>query len=493
MPYNNSNNFIKIQPPKARIKAIPQSARESIPLALWGIASILALGGALSMFTTTVVNIAFSTISVQLNTSLDKTQWIATGYLVSLAAMAPLSGWASRRYGSSKLWLVCTVLFIIFSLSSAFSTSIEFLTFFRVLQGISAGLLVPAGQILFITVVGSKDLGRMIALLSIPAYLAPIAGIIFGSILTNDLGWPWLFLVNIPISLLSFFLGFYWFPNEDVIYLQRLDWLNLTLVTLSLPLLVYGTVDFGRSGGRLSTFESFVFFLGILLFIVFIINSWYSSEPLLNLKLFKSRSFFSVAVIIFCMGFVLFSAMVILPMYYLEVRHETLMMTGLLTSPLALGTVVGLPLAGRLTDCTFGARLAFFGLIITVISTLPLSFLTETDSYFWISLIQIIRGLGIGFTTTPIFTIGLTLVSQSQISHITPILNMLHRLGGSFGTATMTAIVAFQLAFILPKSAILSEAIAYTHWYLSLVILLILTPSLILMKLELHNDKSFVA
>ncbi|SFH59191.1 MFS transporter [Amycolatopsis regifaucium] len=217
---------------------------ERISLALWGMASILTVGGFLSMFTSTVVNVALGAIAAEFRTPLSTAQWIATGYLLALAAMVPVSGWASRRFGAARLWLWCVGLFAVLSACCAMATSIEALIALRILQGAVGGLLVPAGQILFAVAAGPKRLGRMMSVLSIPIYLAPVLGTLFGSMLTDGLGWPWLFLVNVPISVLSLLLGRRWLPSRPSPTTQPLDWRGLVLTVSGLPLLVYGVAGF---------------------------------------------------------------------------------------------------------------------------------------------------------------------------------------------------------------------------------------------------------
>ncbi|WP_236005260.1 MFS transporter [Amycolatopsis pittospori] len=166
---------------------IGRDNEERITPALWEMASILTLGGFLSMFTSTVVNVALGAIAAKLDAPLATAQWIATGYLLALAAMVPVSGWASRRFGATRLWLVCVGLFAAFSSLCAMATSIEALIVFRVLQGAAGGLLVPAGQILFAMAAGPKRLGRMMTVLSIPISLAPVLGTLSGSLLAAGL------------------------------------------------------------------------------------------------------------------------------------------------------------------------------------------------------------------------------------------------------------------------------------------------------------------
>ncbi|MFI7119243.1 DHA2 family efflux MFS transporter permease subunit [Amycolatopsis sp. NPDC049868] len=438
--------------------------------ALWGMASILTLGGFLSMFTSTVVTVALGTIAAGFRAPLGTAQWTATGYLLALAAMVPVSGWASRRFGTTRLWLVCVGLFAIFSALCATATSVEALIAFRVLQGAAGGLLVPAGQILFATTVGPKRLGRMMAVLSIPIYLAPVLGTLAGSVLAERFGVPWLFLVNVPLALLCLLLGGKRLPREGPVDTRPLDWRGLVLTVTGLPLLVYGFAEAAPIAAA----------AGAILLAVFALTALRSPAPLLDLRLFRDRTFSSAAAVIFGMGIALFGAMIVLPLYYLEVRHESLVATGFLTAPLALGTVLALPLAGRLTDRIGGARVIFAGLIVTIIGTVPLALLTGSDSYWWLSAVQVVRGCGIGLTTTPALATGLMSVPKERISHAMPLFAMLQRIGGSFGTSTLTAVVSARFA-AAPGAA---AAVAGTHWWIAGITAIVLVPSWLLVRAE---------
>ncbi|WET80886.1 DHA2 family efflux MFS transporter permease subunit [Amycolatopsis sp. QT-25] len=442
------------------------TCEDRITPGLWGMAAILTLGGFLSMFTSTVVNVALGTIAAGFRASLGTAQWIATGYLLALAAMVPVSGWACRRFGTTRVWLVCVGLFAGLSALCATATSMEALIAFRVLQGAAGGLLVPAGQILFAVTAGPKRLGRMMAVLSIPIYLAPVLGTLSGSVLVERFGAPWLFLVNVPLAVLCLLLGRKWLPRENPVGAQPLDWRGLALTVAGLPLLVYGFAEAAPVPAV----------AGGVLLAVFAVTALRSRAPLLDLRLFRGSAFSSAAAVVFGMGVASFGAMIVLPLYYLEVRHESLLATGLLTAPLALGTVLALPLAGRLTDRIGGARVIFAGLIVTITGTVPLALLTGSDSYWWLSAVQVVRGCGIGLTTTPALTAGLVSVPRDRISHAMPLFAMLQRIGGSFGTSILTVLVSAA-----PGT---TAVIAHAHWWIAGITAIVLIPAWLLVRAE---------
>ena len=482
------NRMAKTEP--TRTDRTTASDDERITPALWGLSVILTLGGVMSMFTSTVVNVALGSVGDELGASLATTQWIASGYLIAQATMIPVSGWASRRYGTARLWLVCVALFAAFSALCAAATSIEALIAFRVLQGLSGGLLVPAGQILFAVAAGPKRLGRMMSVLSIPIYLAPVLGTLFGSLLADGLGWQWMFLVNVPVAVISLAAGLRWLPRKAERQVLPMDWPGLALVMTGLPALVFGVSELGEGGGSTGALPLVLVIVGALLLTGFAVHALRTSTPLLNLRLFKDAAFSSAGVVIFCMGVALFGAMIVLPEYYLRARHESLVDTGLLTAPLALGTVAALPLACWFTDRIGGARVILTGLVVTVVGTVPLALVDEHDSYWWLSAVQVVRGCGIGLTTTPALATGLVMVPKDQIPHAMPIFNMLQRIGGSCGTSVLTALLARSIATGPDTPAHTASAVAHAHWWIVAITAAVLVPSLILVRLEARRRRA---
>ncbi|MFF3730677.1 MFS transporter [Streptomyces sp. NPDC002476] len=291
-------------------------------------------------------------------------------------------------------------------------------------------------------------------------------------------------------AVISLATGLRRLPRKAERQVLPMDWPGLAMVMTGLPALVFGISRLGEGGGSTGALPLVLVIVGALLLTGFTLHALRARTPLLNLRLFKDAAFSSAAVVIFCMGVALFGAMIVLPEYYLQARHESLVDTGLLTAPLALGTVAALPLAGWFTDRIGGARVILTGLVVTIVGTIPLAVVSEHDSYWWLSAVQFVRGCGIGLTTTPALATGLVMVPKSQIPHAMPIFNMFQRIGGSCGTSVLTALPAHRIAAGPHTPAGSASAVAHTHWWITAITAAVLVPSLILVCLEARRRRA---
>jgi len=275
-----------------------QSAKLApIPFILWGQAIIIVLGAFTSMLSSTMLNTALPSIAASLNTSSSIAQWIATGYFLSLAAGVPLSAWLSRKLGPTKLWLISLVLFMIFSILCAVSTGIYMLIICRVLQGLSGGLLVPAGQIVTSIAAGPKRLGRVVSIVGIAVVVAPTLGTTLSTAILSSLSWPWLFWISIPLGVVAFFAGLKWLPKIEVSEAGKFDWIGFLFVLSGVPLLIYGVTSIGNTANAVPIGTSII--IGAVLIIGFVVRSLKLDKPILQLRLFGNGVFSVAAVVMF--------------------------------------------------------------------------------------------------------------------------------------------------------------------------------------------------
>ena len=190
-------------------------AGEQIERHVWVVAGVVILGMIMSILDTTIVNVALRTLGHDLHSSISQIQWVVTGYLLSLAAIIPVTGWAARRYGAKRVYMTSLVLFTIGSGLCAVASSTTSLVVFRVLQGVGGGMIMPVGQLIMAQVAGPKRMGRVMGVVSMPAMLAPILGPVVGGTILQSLHWSWIFLVNLPIGVIAFTLAWRMLPQTD--------------------------------------------------------------------------------------------------------------------------------------------------------------------------------------------------------------------------------------------------------------------------------------
>jgi EmrB/QacA subfamily drug resistance transporter len=450
---------------------------------VWKIAGVVILGMIMSILDTTIVNVALHTLGHDLHSSVSQIQWVVTGYLLSLAAVIPVTGWAARRFGARRVYMTSLVLFTIGSALCAMASTTTTLVLFRVLQGVGGGMIMPVGQLIMAQVAGPKRMGRVMGMVSMPAMLAPILGPVVGGLILQNLHWSWIFLVNLPVGAVALLAAWRVLPHTESGEAGRLDVLGLALLSTASSALVYGLAQLGTHSSLTAPAVVWPIVAGFVLSGIFCVHALRVERPLLDVRLYANRVFGAASMTTFGLGAALFGAMILVPLYYQEVRHESVIMTGLLTGPQGLGMLIVMPLTGRLTERFGGGRVALCGVSILAISTIPLAFVGTNTSILYISLVLLLRGVGIGFSFMPAMTAAFASLRPDQLSDATPQLNVLQRIGGAIGTAVL-AVVLQRASGSSPAPGQLAHAFDQAYWWSFGIALLSVIPCVVLMRAE---------
>jgi EmrB/QacA subfamily drug resistance transporter len=451
---------------------------------VWVISGVVILGMIMSILDTTIVNVALNTLSHDLHSPLAQVQWVITGYLLALAAVIPVTGWAARRYGAKRVYLVSLVLFTLGSGLCGLSDSTTSLVIFRVMQGVGGGMIMPVAMMIMAHVAGPQRVGRVMAVVSMPAMLAPILGPVVGGLILQNLHWSWIFFVNVPIGLIAFVLGWRMLPRTDSGVAGRLDVLGVGLLSGGSAAFIYGISELG-SGAALGSVAVLAPALGgIALTALFCVHALRVERPLLDIRLYSNRVFAGASFANFGLGAALFGAMILVPLYYQEVRGENVIHTGLLNGPQGIGALIAMPIAGRLTQRLGGGRVALGGVSLLCVSTLPLAFLGAHTSIVLISLLLVVRGVSIGMSFMPAMSAAFASMRPEQISDATPQINVLMRLGGAIGTAVLAVVLQRSAEANAHTSAGLAHAFDTAYWWALGISILSLIPCLMLLRAE---------
>jgi EmrB/QacA subfamily drug resistance transporter len=461
--------------------AASPEAGEQIERHVWVVAGVVILGMIMSILDTTIVNVALRTLGHDLHSSISQIQWVVTGYLLSLAAIIPVTGWAARRYGAKRVYMTSLVLFTIGSGLCAVASSTTSLVVFRVLQGVGGGMIMPVGQLIMAQVAGPKRMGRVMGIVSMPAMLAPILGPVVGGTILQSLHWSWIFLVNLPIGVIAFTLAWRMLPQTDSGEAGKLDVLGLVLLSTASSTLVYGLSELGTHSTLTAPSVVWPIAIAIVLSAIFIWHALRIERPLLDIRLYMNRVFGAASLTTFGLGAALFGAMILVPLYYQEVRHESVIVTGLLVGPQGLGMLMVMSLTSRMTQRFGGGRVAMVGVSILCLGTIPLAFVGAHTSILLISLVLLVRGVGIGFSFMPAMTAAFSALRPDQLSDATPQLNVLQRIGGAIGTAVLAVVLQRAAGHSLVKPA---SAFATAYWWSLGIAVLSLIPCLVLMRAE---------
>jgi EmrB/QacA subfamily drug resistance transporter len=460
-------------------------SKDRIEPHVWRIAAVVIVGAVMSILDTTIVNVALESLSRDLRSPLADIQWIATGYMLAIAAVIPVSGWAASRVGARRLWIVSVVLFTLGSALCGLAWSTGSLIAFRVLQGLGGGMIMPVGQMVLTRAVGTKNLGRIMSVIGVPMLLAPVLGPTIGGLILDNLDWRWIFFVNVPVGVVGVVMGYRLLPKVEAgVVAGALDRIGLALLTVGVPAVVYGLAEVGQRGAIGDPHAYVPLVAGVLLVALFVAHALRTAEPLLDVRLFRIRTYSAAAMTSFILGAALFGAMIVMPLYFQLVRGESAVDTGLLLIPQGLGTMISMPFGGRLTDRLGGGRVALAGLAISVLTTIPFVGLGAQTSYVVLSVAMIGRGIGLGLTMMPAMTAAFTRLAPQDIAHATPQLTVIQRVGGSIGTALLT--VVLQKGFEAHPHTPAGAADAFGHTYLWVLVLTAVAavPAVVLARSE---------
>ncbi|WP_223692910.1 MDR family MFS transporter [Leifsonia poae] len=405
--------------------------------------SFAVITGALAVvFDTTIVSVALHTLATELHTSVDTIQWVSTGYLLALGVTIPLVGWAQQRFGGKRLWMLALTIFLIGSILCSMAWDAPSLIAFRVLQGVGGGMMLPLMSTLVMQAAHGQNLGRIMATVGLPAVLGPILGPVIGGLILSAFDWRWLFWVNVPFCVVGLILAATLLPKDVPGKNVRLDIVGLVLLSPSMVGILYGLSNVSRDGGfgRLDVLIPLI--AGVLLLVAFAFwAARLAGSALVDVRLFRHRPVASASALMFLSGASLYGAMLLLPLYFQEVRGMEALGAGLMLVPQGIGTLFSRTLAGRLTD-RIGARwVTLVGFAIVGIATIPFAFATPTTNEWLLMGALLLRGFGLGAVTIPLMAVAFVGLERSDVPHASVLTRIAQQVGGSFGVALLAVIL----------------------------------------------------
>ncbi len=418
------------------------------------ISLVVVVGAVMSILDATIVNVALATLGRDLHASLSTIQWVASGYLVALAMVIPMTGWASERFGAKRLWMVVVALFVAGSALSGLAWSAGSLIFFRVLQGLGGGMIMPAGMTILVQAAGPQRIGRVMSVVGAPMLLGPILGPVLGGVILQYLSWRWIFFVNVPIGAVALVMAYKLLPYSPPRKGERLDVMGLAMLSPGLALVVFGLSETSAQGGLSYIGAWGPIALGLGFVAAFVWHALHTKvTPLLDLNLFRAPGFSAAAVTVLLMAAAFFGSLIILPLYLQVDRGESTLATGLLLAPQGIGAALVMPISGRLTDRIGGGPVVVFGLIVMTVATVMLTQLTGHTSYAATSSILFIRGIGLGCSMMPAMAAAYATISRQAIPRATTTMNVLQRIGGSIGVALLAVVLENQIGAAVPLAS----------------------------------------
>jgi DHA2 family multidrug resistance protein len=423
--------------------AFLQRDRETGAFNPWLIALTVMLSTFMEVLDTSVANVSLQHIAGSLSSTVDESTWVLTSYLVSNAIVLPLTGWFSKLFGQKRFYMACVVIFTLSSLLCGLAPSLGMLVFFRVLQGAGGGGLQPVSQAILVQSFPKEKRGMAMAVYGMGVIFAPIVGPTLGGWITDSYSWRWIFLINIPIGVLSLVLTS--LLIFDPPYLERkkfseekIDYIGLGLLSVGLGFLQV-VLDKGQTE---DWFGSRFIVWGIVAAVVGLIGAalweWHSRNPVVDLHLLGERNFMLSTVTMFLLGLVLYGSTALLPIFLQTLLGYSATTSGLVLSPGGVAVLLLLPVVGVLTSHIEARWLVTVGSLIISASLFHMAGFNLNISFSDAMWARVYQSMGMAFLFVPINVMAFHFVKREKVNNATGIMNLARNVGGSVGIAFVT-------------------------------------------------------
>jgi DHA2 family multidrug resistance protein len=419
----------------------------------WLIAVVVAMAAFMEVLDTSIANVALPYMAGNLGASNDQSTWVLTSYLVSNAIILPISGWLASTLGRKRFFMACLTVFTVSSLLCGIAPSLGFLLLFRVLQGAGGGGLQPMAQAILADTFPPHQRGLAFALYGITAIMAPTIGPTLGGWITFNYSWRWIFFINLPVGILTWFLVRRFV--EDPPYIAKLKAAGLKLDYIGISLLALGIgalqilLDKGQEDDWFgSRFITTLIVVSTVSLISLVIWEFYQKTPVIDVRMFKSFNFASSSLMMFMLGIMLFSSLVLMPQFLQTLVGYTSQLAGLALSAGGLVLLIEMPIMGQLTTKVQARRLIAFGWLSLSIamfySTQRIDLQISFSAATWLRIAQVI---GLGFLFVPITLAAYVGIAPEKNNSVAGIINFMRNMGSSVGTSLVTTLIARRSQF----------------------------------------------
>ena len=415
----------------------------------WLIAAAVMLATFMEVLDTSIASVALPYIAGSLSATTDEATWVLTSYLVSNAIILPASNWFSLKFGRKNFLMFCVGIFTLASFACGAAPSLAFLLIFRVVQGAGGGALQPISQAVLLESFPPAKRGAAMAVFALGVVVAPVLGPTLGGWLTDTYSWRYAFYINIPIGIMALYMINKYIHDPSYIRnakVSRFDnigfgslvvWIGCLQVILDKG----QEVDWFAASWLRWTFAAMMVALAI-----FVYQSFWGKEPLVNLRVLKDRNFLVGCTLIFLFGIAIYSTVVVLPLFYQELLGYTAFTAGMVVAPRGLGAICGMPVIGYLSNKVDPRYLLTFGFSIFGLTTLYFGSITLGISPMTLFLPILITGFGLSFVFVPISTAAYGTLRNEQMGSASGIFNLMRNVGGSIGISLASTLLTRHTA-----------------------------------------------
>jgi DHA2 family multidrug resistance protein len=410
----------------------------------WIIAISVMLGTFMEVLDTTVVNVSLQHIAGSLSVTPEEATWVLTSYLVANAIVLPLTGWLANYFGRRNILLVSVGGFTLFSFLCGIAPNLPLLIIFRVFQGATGGGLQPLSQAILMEAFPPEKRAKAMAFWALGIVVAPMLGPVLGGWITDSYSWRWLFYINIPIGALAIAMSLLFI--HDPPYIRRgeggVDYWGIGYLALGIGALQI-MLDKGQEEDWFgSHFILTLFIICLVGLLFFVIRELTTGHPVVQLKIFKNRTYSTGVFLMTVLGFVLYGSTVLLPLWLQTLMGYSALEAGMAMLPRGLGSFLFMPVVGILMGKIEARKLLAAGLVIASFSIYQLSKLNLNAGYWDIFWPQLLQGMSMGLLFVPLTTITNGPIPKEQMGNATSLFNLMRNIGASVGIASVTTISA---------------------------------------------------
>ncbi|WP_158788221.1 DHA2 family efflux MFS transporter permease subunit [Granulicella sp. L46] len=430
----------------------------------WWIAAAVMLATFMEVLDTSIASVALPYIAGSLSATNDEATWVLTSYLVSNAIILPASNWFSLRFGRKRFLMICVAIFTVASFACGAAPSLGLLLLFRVIQGAGGGALQPISQAVLLESFPPAKRGAAMAVFALGVVVAPVLGPTLGGWLTDTYSWRYAFYINIPIGVMALYMINKYI--HDPSYIKNAKVSRFDNIGFGSLIVWVGCLQIILDKGQevdwfAATWLRWAFVAMIVALAIFIYQSFWGKQPLVNLRVLKDRNFLVGSTLIFLFGIAIYSTVVVLPLFYQELLGYTAFTAGLVVAPRGLGAICGMPVIGYLSNKVDPRYLLTFGFGIFGLTTLYFGSITLGISPTTLFLPILITGFGLSFVFVPISTAAYGTLSNEQMGNASGVFNLLRNVGGSIGISIATTLLTRrtdvhqnELTNFIPQSGI---------------------------------------
>ena len=418
----------------------------------WIIAVAVTLATFMEVLDTSIANVALPHIAGSLSAGQDESTWVLTSYLVSNAIVLPLSGWLSSIVGRKRFYMGCVALFTVSSFLCGFAPNLPMLILFRILQGAGGGGLQPSEQAILADTFPPAKRGMAFAVYGIAVVTAPAIGPTLGGWITDNFSWRWIFFVNIPVGILSLMLTSRLIQDPPYFRRRKISETQIDYIGLGFVALGLGTLQvILDKGQREDWLESqFIVWLTVisaasLIFVVF--WEWYHKDPIIDLHLFRERTFAAANFLMFMLGFALLGSTLLLPLFMQTLLGYTAERSGMALSPGGFTIMLLLPLVGFLLSRYSPRYLLIAGLTVLSLSLFHMTAFDLDVDFRTVMMARVFQAAGLAFLFVPINTAAYAFLPREKNNAASGLMNLARNIGGSVGISLVTTMLARRAQF----------------------------------------------